>query len=89
MFEKRLNKAKLNTSPSFQMKELDFVLKFLKSGKSKDPENYAAELFKEGAMEGNLKTSLLMMMNRMKKEMTLPESLRTALITVLHKRNSK
>ena len=55
LFEKRLNKAKLNTSPPFQMKELDLVLKGLKSGKSKDPENYVAELFKEGAMEGNLK----------------------------------
>ena len=40
-------------------------------------------------MEGNLKTYLLMMMNRKKKEITIPESLRTANITILHKRNSK
>ena len=31
LFEKRLINAKLNTSPPFQMKELDFVLKGLKS----------------------------------------------------------
>ena len=37
------------------MKKFDLVLKSLKSGKSKDPENYVSELFKEGAIGSDLK----------------------------------
>ena len=76
LFAKRLSNAKENISPPFEMKELDFVLKTLKSGKSKDPENYVSELFKEGAIGSDLKKSILMMMNRMKHEMIIPECLR-------------
>jgi hypothetical protein len=89
LFAKRLSNAKENISPPFEMKELDFVLKTLKSGKSKDPENYVSELFKEGAIGSDLKKSILMMINRMKHEMIIPECLRTAHITILHKRSSK
>ena len=55
LFNERLNKAKNNTSPSFTMKELDLVLKSLKKGKSKDPDRYICELFKEGVMGKDLK----------------------------------
>ena len=89
LFEKRIKKARKKKSPPFQMKELDIVLNSLKPGKSKDPEKYVAELFKGGAMEGELKISLLMMMNKMKQDITIPESLRTAHITILDKRKSK
>ena len=71
------------------MNELNKVLKSLKSGKSKDPDNYVCELFKEGVIGSDLKTSILMMMNQMKEQMTIPQCLRTAQITILHKKGSK
>ena len=58
-------------------------------GKSKDPNNYICELFKEGAIGQDLKLSILMMMNKMKTEVTVPDCLRRANITILHKKNSK
>ena len=71
------------------MEELDKVLKSLKNGKSKDPDQYICEMFKEGVIGTDLKLSLLMMMNKMKDEVTVPECLRRANITILHKKKSK
>ena len=71
------------------MKELDKVLKSLKKGKGKDPNNYVCELFKEGVVGSDLKVSLLLMMNKIKEDITVPECLRKANITILHKKGSK
>ena len=71
------------------MAELQRVLKSLKTGKSKDPDEYIAELFKGGAVGNDLKVSLLMMMNWIKQEIIVPECLRRANITILHKKGSK
>ena len=53
-----------NKSPVFEMKELEKVLKSLKPEKSKDPDNYICELFKEGVIGEDLKMSILLMMNK-------------------------
>ena len=71
------------------MEELDKVLKSLKNGKSKDPNNYICELFKEGVVRKDLKLSILMMMNEMKTEVTVPDCLRRANITILHIKKSR
>ena len=89
LFEERIQKAKTNVSPPFSIEELDKVLKDLKTGKCKDTDNYIFELFKDGVIGKDLRISLLMMFNRMKSEMKIPESLRKASITILHKKNDK
>ena len=89
VFKMRVNEARNNISPEFSMDELEKVLKSLKSGKSKDPENYINELFKENMIGSDLKKSILMMMNKIKQQMTVPETLRKAIITILHKRKCK
>ena len=71
------------------MSELDRVLKSLKTGKSKDPDQYISELFREGIVGKDLKVSVLKMMNRIKTEIVVPECLRRANITILHKKGSK
>ena len=71
------------------MDELNEVLKHLKTGKSKDPNDYIYELFKDGIIGSDLRKSLLLMINKMKKDMKIPECLRTANITILHKKKSK
>ena len=55
LFKVRLKEAKSKKSPPFSLKELDIVLKSLKSGKSKDPNGYICELFGEGVIGTDLK----------------------------------
>ena len=88
-FLMRIEQARINKSPPFNMNELEKVLKSLKTGKSKDFNGYICELFKEGVLGNNLKQSLLMMFNQMKHELIIPECLRTAHVTILHKKNCK
>ena len=89
LFNERLKKSKENKSAPFDMDELDKVLKSLKTGKSRDPDNLVCELFKIYVIGDDLKASVLMMMNRMKDEIMIPDSLRRANITILHKKSCK
>ena len=52
------------------MTELTTVLK-----NCRDPDNVVCDIFKEGVIGDNLKESILLMMNRMKEELTVPASL--------------
>ena len=89
LFEERLANAKTKKSPAFAMEELDKVLKTLKSEKSKGPEGYICELFQVGVIGTDLKLSIMMMMNQMKNQIKIPESLRMANVTILHKKGCK
>ena len=89
LFEERLKESNSKVTPEFGMKELDKVLKSLKTGKSKDPNDYIYELFKDGTIGSDLRKSILILMNKMKAEIKIPDCLKTANITILHKKNSK
>ena len=89
LFNTRIEQATRNKSPEFTMLELEKVLKSLKNGKSKDFNGYICELFKEGVAGSDLKRSLLMMFNQMKYELVIPDCLRTAHVTILHKKNCR
>ena len=71
------------------MCELEKVLKELKVGKSRDPGNNICDIFKEGVIGNDLKLSLLLMFNKMKDKVEIPEVLRTANITSLNKKNNE
>ena len=89
LFKERLKEAKQNVSDPFKKEELDKVIKNLKKGKCKDPDNYIYELFSDGVIGNDLRDSLLIMMNKMKGQMKIPDSLRNANITILHKNKDK
>ena len=89
LFQERIKYAKNVKSSSFTLQELENTLKSLKVGKSRDPENLVTELFKEGSIGEDLKLSILYMMNKMKDQLKVPESIRTATITMLHKKKCK
>ena len=89
MFQDRLKHAKNVKSSPFTLSELENTLKNLKSGKSRDPENLVTELFKLDAIGDDLKYSVLDMMNKMKDQIVVPECMRTANITMLHKKKCK
>ena len=71
------------------MKELEDTLKSMKLGKSRDPENFVKDIFKEGVIGTDLKMSILMMVNRIKEQTAVPECMETAHITMLHKKKNK
>ena len=89
LFKMRVEEAETKISPPFSMTELETVLKKLKTGKSRDPDNFVYDLFKYGVIGSDIKLSVLMLMNQMKSQMTIPEEMKTANITILHKKNSK
>ena len=89
LFKHRLTYVKSVKSLQFSMEELTVTLKNLTSGKSRDPENLVAEIFKEGVIGDNLKESILIMMNRIKDENKVPECMRMANVTMLHKKKCK
>ena len=47
------------------------------------------DIFREGVIGTDLRHSLLLMFNRMKDEMHIPDCLKTANITMIHKKNNK
>ena len=89
LFENRLKLAKGVRSPAFTLNELENTLKNLKSGNSRDPEHLITDIFKEDAMGDNLKLSVLIIMNKMKDETSIPDCVRTANKTMLHKKKDK
>ena len=89
MFNKQIIKAQNNPSPPFTMTELNKVLKRLKNQKCKDPDNFVYDLFKDGVAGSDLRETVLMLFNKMKVQMTIPENLRTANITIIHKKGNK
>ena len=89
IFEQRLKLARTEKSPPISIDELEKVLSKLKTVKSRDPKSWICDIFKEGVIGTDLKLSLLMMFNKMKDEVVVPELLRTANITSLHKKNCK
>ena len=68
------------------MDELEIVLEHLKKDKSRDPLGYANELFKPKIAGVDLKKSVLILMNLIKKEQTIPEKLKFCNITSIWKR---
>ena len=88
-FNMRIEEVKHNKSPPLTMKELNKVLANLNSGKSKDSDGYISELFKDGIIGSNLNESLLMMFNSMKDAMFIPDCLKTAQVTILHKKSCR
>ena len=88
-FRLRIEMAKKKKSTPITLEELNRSLKSLKIGKSRDPQSLLSELFKDGVIGTDLKNSLLMMFNKVKDEIYLPECFRTAQITMIHKKKCK
>ena len=89
LFNARLKEAKENISHPLKKEELDKVIKGHKIGKCKDPDNYIFELFSDGVIGDDLRNSLLIMMNKMKDQMKIPDTLKNANITILHEKKDK
>ena len=71
------------------MSDLEEALKNLKRNKSRDFEGYLNEIFKLDVIGDNLKDSLLLMLNMLKKKKLIPIFLNYCNITTVPKRGSK
>ena len=85
LFGLRLKLAKLRKSKTWTERDLDLVLKSLKKNKSRDPHGLINELFKPGVIGSDLKTSLLSLLNGIKRNCHFPEFIQWADITSIYK----
>ena len=67
IFEAKLKIASGNKSNLWNMADLEKALKDLKINRSRDPEGLINEIFKKDVIGEDLKDSLLMMFNKLKK----------------------
>ena len=81
--------AKANHSSEWTMAQLDTALSNLKNNKSRDPNGYVNETFKDGIIGEDLKMSLLLMMNKLKLHQMVPLQMRLANITTIPKSGSR
>ena len=86
LFDIRLEIAKLKKTAPWKMEELENVLKHLKNDKSRDPDGLINELFKPEVIGEDLKLSLLLMVNKIKDQGRVPESLKKANISAIPKK---
>ena len=92
--EKRIFKMKMrlagsSDSPSWTLADLEKALKDLKKGKSRDHEGFINELFKDEVIGDDLKNSLLLMYNKIKKAKLIPMFLNITNITTVPKKGSR
>ena len=85
LFSERLKLAKLKKTNPWKSKELQKVLKALRTKKSRDPHGLINELFKPGILGKSLEDSILKLLNRIKEEITIPEFMEFANIVTIYK----
>ena len=86
LFELKLALASTNKTSPWTMNQLEFVLKNLKNGKSRDPKGWVNELFKSDIAGEKLKVSMLMMFNKIKEKNCIPDFMRQADIVAIYKK---
>ena len=89
IFEMNLKLSKSRTSDDWNMIDLENALADLKNNKSRDFEGYINEIFKAGTIGADLKHSMLIMFNQLKKESVIPEFMNFANVTTIPKKGSK
>ena len=89
IFKLKMKFAGNRRSPDWTMSDLEEALKNLKRNKSRDFEGYLNEIFKLDVIGDNLKDSLLLMLNMLKKKKLIPIFLNYCNITTVPKRGSK
>ena len=89
IFKMKMKLAERKSSPDWTMADLERALKNLKNGKSRDFEGYINEIFKMDVIGSDLKKSLLLMLNKLKKKKMIPVFLNFTNVTTVHKKGSR
>ena len=85
----RIKQAKLNKSAPWTEDDLEVVLKFLKKGKSRDPNDHPNELYNMEWAGKDLKHAILILMNKIKDQQQYPQALQTCNISSIYKKGKR
>ena len=85
LFKLRLELSKENVTPEWSMSDLEEALNALKAGKCRDPEGIIREVFKEESLGDDLKLSLLILFNKIKKTRIFPAFMQNINICAIYK----
>ena len=77
--------ASRNKSKPWTMDDLELILKHLKIGKTRDPNGWANELFRNEVAGKGLKISMLKLFNKIKFENSIPDFIRNADVVTIYK----
>ena len=86
IFKLKMKLAQKKQSPDWVMSDLDTALSNLWS---RDPEGYVNEIFKHGVIGKDMKKSLLVMMNEIRRKKLIPKLMNIANVTTVTKRGSR
>ena len=89
LFELRIKVSKYKKCDEWTANELSKVLRKLKKDKSEDSEGLIYELFRPDTIGESLFSSLLMLCNRVKSELTIPSFITNTNITSIYKNKGK
>ena len=89
IFRMKMKLAQKRTSPDWTMADLDIALSNLKNNKSRDHEGYSNEIFKHAIIGQDLKKSLLLMMNQLKRKKLIHKVMNFANVTTVYKKGSR
>ena len=89
LFEMKLKYASENKSKLWTKFDLERALRSLKVNRSRDPEGLVNEIFKKNVIGSDLKTSLLLMFNKLKEQQLIPSFMNNANITTVPKGGSR
>ena len=89
IFQMKLKLAEANSSKEWNLLDLEKATRDLKVNKSRDNDGLINEIFKKGVIGKDLKISLLLMFNKLKKEKLIPIFMNFANITTVPKKGSK
>ena len=89
LFNIKLRLAADNQSKEWTIADLEQALKDLKNNKSRDPEGFINEIFKPNVIGSDLKDSMLLMFNKLKKEKLIPKFMNKTYITTIPKKGCR
>ena len=89
LFRLKLKLATAAESPDWTIENLDQVLARLKNNKSRDHDGYINEIFKKDVIGNDLKNSMVIMFNKLKKKKMIALFMNFANITTVPKRGSR
>ena len=72
-------------TPDWEMSDLEEALNSLKSGKCRDPDGIITEVFKEESLGNDLKLSLLILFNKIKRSRIFPAFMQNINICSIYK----
>ena len=85
----KMKLAESRESPDWTMDDLDEALRKLKNNKSRDFEGYINEIFKKNVIGSDLKKSLLIMFNKLRRSKLIVEFMNWANVTTVPKKGSR